>query len=123
MLRTLTLEEPPESNPAQPEHLLWSAVIERAVMDSREGGIHARTARDWLLVSPDFLLVAFYVGSSDPETLRVQIRRGLDQDQRTPRRPGSRRGSRGPRLTLLTAPPGMPMWEIAEKTARAARVV
>jgi hypothetical protein len=101
---------------AQPEHCLWAAVLARAVHDAREGGIHARDARSWLLDSSDFYLVAFYAGSSDPETLRASIRASLD---RTPR---VRRARRVPRLTLLTAPAGLPLWEIIERISRRARV-
>lgn len=115
MTTTYRLEEQLiEPHAALPEHALWNGVIQRAVVDARDGGFYATDARAWLLESPDFLLVAFYAGSSDPETLRALIRRGLDEHRAkrvTPRRDA--------RLTLLTAPPHMPLWDIADRAARA----
>lgn len=114
----MQLEEPLDANPAQPEHLLWITIIERAVLDARSSSFYAHSARALLLDSPEFSMAAFYAGSSDPETLRSQIRRGLDQQARASR--STPRWPRLPSVTILTAPPGMPMWEIVEKTARAA---
>jgi hypothetical protein len=89
----------------------------RLVLDassSRDGGAHAHDARAWLLQSPDFLLIAFYAGSDDPETLRAQIRASLDSASPV------RSARRVTRITVLTAPAGMPFWEIVERTSRRA---
>ena len=116
----MQLEEQLEPTSALPEHLFWIAVIERAVLDARMGGAHARSARAWLLGSPEFLTVAYRAGSDDAEALRAKIRRDLDQRARFSRSP---RGPRLHRVTMLTAPPGLRMWEIVERTTQAARRV
>lgn len=111
-------EESPDSASEWPECDLWIAVIERAVLDAREGrGDRAHNARTWLLASRDFLLIACYAGSENPEALRAQIRLTIDRNRQPPRAP---RASRRMRVTMLTAPAGMPLWEIVEKVSRAA---
>ena len=64
-------EEPPDSASDWPERDLWIAVIERAMLDARGGGDLASRSHAWLLESPDFLLIAYYAGSENPESLRA----------------------------------------------------
>jgi hypothetical protein len=75
------------ATPELPEHRLWRAVIEGAVIDVQRGGIHARRARRLNHLSGRL----------------------------------NRRASR--RITVLTAPEGMPLSQIVERIKRAAHAV